>query len=409
MQASLADRPGYTNRVPGIIRERYPRNRGLSPLSGRVATANQGKVGMRVLQIITRGDDVGGAQIHLLHMITGMVAEGHEVLVFTGTPGAFTDILDSHQIPWQSTTSLRRGIEPLADIKAVRALTRVIGEYKPMLVACHSSKAGILGRVAARITAKPVIFTAHGWAFTDGVSNPTKGIYRAVERLISKWTSAIICVSEYDREIALSAGIPPNKLCVVHNGIPDTTAAYREAPGSKRKRVVMVGRFDEQKDQSLLVRAAAQLMRIELHFVGDGPNLEATKSLAEVLQMAERCHFHGYQQDVEPFLRNSHVFCLVSNYEGFPISTVEAMRAGLPAIVSRVGGAGEAVEEGVTGFTVSRGDEGDLRMKIQQLVEDEEFRQAMGRAARQRFLDRYTFDAMYKSTIAVYRSVLGKR
>src|SRR5208282_1690726 len=107
-----------------------------------------------------------------------------------------------------------------------------------------------------------------------------------------------------------------------------------------------------------------------LQFVGDGPLLDAAMRLSTEVGMDRRVEFLGLRGDVEKLLSEAQVFVLASNYEGFPISIVEAMRAGLPVVASDVGGVRESVQDGHNGFLIPRGDKTMLRDKLKVLISD---------------------------------------
>ena len=219
----------------------------------------------------------------------------------------------------------------------------------------------------------------------------------------------IICVSAYDRQLAVAAGIAPRRLVTIHNGMPDVPPADRADPmTSAPVRIVMVARFAPQKDHMTLLRAVAALDGVHLDLVGEGPTLAATRELAWRLGIDERVHFLGHRDDVPAILARAHIFALISNWEGFPRSTLEAMRAGLPAVVTDVGGAAEAIVEEETGFVIPPRDENATRERLQGLVADPRRRGAMGAAARRRYEEQFTFEPLFARTYAVYQeSVRG--
>ena len=111
----------------------------------------------------------------------------------------------------------------------MRELVNLINSLEPDLVSTHSSKAGILGRLSAKICRVPVIFTAHGWAFTEGVHPIKRIMYIWAERLAAKWSERIICVSDYDRSLALHHSVASNdKIVTIHNGMPLLTNIFME-------------------------------------------------------------------------------------------------------------------------------------------------------------------------------------
>jgi len=124
--------------------------------------------------------------------------------------------------------------------------------------------------------------------------------------------------------------------------------------------------------------------------------------------MTARVRFCGFVEDVRPMLDESDIFALISNWEGFPRSTLEAMRANLPVVVSDVGGSAEAVINGETGFVVQRGNIASVRAKLAMLIDDDSLRSRLGTAGREKFLNSFTFEAMRDATITIYEKAIGR-
>ena len=358
--------------------------------------------------VITRGDSIGGAQVHVRDLALRLAANGHQVHLVTGVAGPLTDQLTSAGIDWTICPGMLREIDPLRDGQAVRALVGILRRVRPDLVATHSSKAGILGRVAARVARVPATFTAHGWAFTGGVPEPRRSAYRLIERACAPLAARIICVSDHDGALAARAGIGRGRIRVVHNGVPDIDPALAATPGdaAATPRAVMVARFDRQKDHATLLAALARVPGLALDLIGDGPGRGETERRVAELGLGDRVAFLGHRSDIAERLARAHLFVLSSRWEGFPNSTLEAMRAGLPVIVSRCGGAPEAVTEGVTGYVVAPGDVAALADRLTHLAVDPAARAALGAAGRRRFVDEFTFDTMYRATVAVYAEAI---
>lgn len=363
---------------------------------------------MKLVYVITRGDDVGGAQIHVRDLCSALAKKGHTVHVITGQTGKFTTLLQEAGIPFHTIESLVHPLHPLKDARALFELVRLLRDLKPDLVSSHSSKAGVLARLAGRMTGIPVVFTAHGWSFTDGVGPAKKRIYRAVERLVAPLSSKIICVSNFDQEIARQHGIASTeKLIAIHNGMPSSSAFPQAEPARSPIRAVMVARMDQQKDHPTLFRALQKVPDVKVDLIGTGPKQAELEQLASKLGIEKQVRFVGYQSQVSALLGEYQLFLLISNYEGFPRSILEAMRAGLPVIASDVGGSKEAVLDGVTGFVVPRGDIELLADRLRTLAQGPALREAMGRSARARFVEHFTFDAMLEKTVGVYQDVVG--
>jgi glycosyltransferase involved in cell wall biosynthesis len=359
---------------------------------------------MRLMFVITRGDDLGGAQSYVRDLARRFSIAGDEVIVVTGAMGDLTDTLACAGIEVAQAPGLLREINPLHDAGSVVSLARLMRRYRPDLVSAHSSKAGIVGRLAARLVGVPCLFTVHGWAFNPSEPELRRTVYRWLERATAPLAARIICVSAHSRELGVAAGIGPGRLVTIHNGIPDIAASLRASPGSSSSlRLVSVARFAPPKDHRTLILAVKDLPAVHLDLVGDGPAEEHARSLVKELGIEERVRFLGRRADVPELLAQAHAFALCSRSEGFPISTLEAMRAGLPVVVSNVGGAPEAVLDGRTGFVVADNSVEGWRECLSMLSGDPALRARMGAAARTRYEEQFTFERMYAATAATYR------
>lgn len=364
---------------------------------------------MRAIFLITRADTFGGAQIYVRDVAARMQEDGHGVLVVTGRRGTFSDVLKHLGIPTEKCDTLGNAPHPFRDRRARRDLERLCDEYQPDILSAHSTKAGIIGRHAAQMRGIPCVFTTHGWAFNDATPEPLRSIYRLMERRMEPLAGRIICVSDSARRMGLDVGMSARRLVTVHNGTPDRCdRAARVGDKTGPVRIASVARLEKPKNPKALLRAVARVSDAELDMIGDGPMQPGCEGFAASLGLARRVTFHGRVPDVAGMLARSHIFALITNSEGFPLSTIEAMRAGLPVVVSDVGGAGEAIEDGVSGFLVPRGDVETLRDRLQRLVDDPALRARMGAAARRRYEEHFTFERMYEKTMAVYEEVIAE-
>ncbi|HUR95832.1 MAG TPA: glycosyltransferase family 4 protein [Gemmatimonadales bacterium] len=365
---------------------------------------------MRIAYIVTRADPIGGAQVHVRDLAAAVRAQGHTATVITSGSGPFVDELRRQQTPTIVLRHLSVPIGPVRDLRALREIRAVLAGLAPDLVAAHSSKAGTLGRIVGRSLGVPVVFTVHGWAFTPGIPPLQAAFYRQIERIVGPLARRIITVSEYDRQLALDARIlPADRIVTVHNGMPDIAADLRADASRTPPRLVMVARFGTQKDHPTLLKALAGLQEREweLDLIGDGPLMEETKALAESLGLAGRIHFLGQRTDVEQILAKAQVSLLVTNWEGFPLSILESMRASLPVVASAVGGVGESVRDGESGYLVPRGDAAMLRDRIARLLADAALRARLGLNGRARFEQEFTLAHSVARTLDVYREALA--
>ncbi len=363
---------------------------------------------MRIVYIITRADDIGGAQVHVRDVATALHASGHEIIVLAGSPGSLSDQLAARGVPFEAVPALVRPIAPWWDALALRQLGSILRRLRPDLVSVHCSKAGWLGRAAAKLAGIPVVFTAHGWAFTDGVPASQRRFYALVERMAGTLADRIITVCDSDRALALEKRIaPPHKIVRIHNGVHDIAVNASPIPpaGGAPVQIVMIGRFSPQKDQAGLLRVLAGISDIDwrLSLIGGGPDQAAAVALAHDLMLADRVEFLGERDDARAFLAHADVYALVSNWEGLPRSILEAMSAGLPVVASDVGGVSEAVRDGVNGFLVPREDLQALAGCLGRLLRDPILRGVMGRASRQSYEAEFRFELMFERTVALYQ------
>lgn len=355
---------------------------------------------MRILLVITQGSEIGGAQLHVRDLALRLAEEGHGVLLATGSAGPLTEALERYGIPHVICRRLQRSLHPWRDLRACWELRRVLTKFKPDLVSAHSSKAGIIARIVCRLSGVPCVFTVHGWSYSGPKG---RALNRRLERLVVRFTTQVICVSHYDRALGIEAGLNERRITVIHNGIADIAPDLRARPGdAKRPRIVMVARFEDQKDHATLLRAVADIPDVLVDLVGSGSRQGQIEKLAVDLGLKHRVCFWGAQPDVSPILASAHVFVLTSIYEGFPLTTLEAMRAGLPTIVTDVGGAAEAVLDGVTGYVIPINAVTELRSRLEVLLASPELRAAQGAAGRQRYEAQYTLDHMYRDTFGVF-------
>lgn len=358
---------------------------------------------MRILYVITKAE-MGGGQVHVLDLLKGF-HNRHELHLATGEDEYLTREARALGVHCHLLSELIHETRPLRDARAVGQMTALMRRLKPDLVHAHTTKAGLVARVAAWRCGVPSVFTAHSWAFSDGVSAAWKLMGVPTEWIAAHLSSRVINVSEANRELARSYGFPARRMVTIHNGIPDGPSIA--APGKNNyPEVVMVARFARQKHHQLLLEAFAQVNApCRLTLIGDGPTRPEMQALALSLGIGERVEFAGERRDVAQRLARADVFALASRWEGFPLSILEAMRTGLPVIASDVGGSREAIAEGVSGLLVARDDVAGFRDALQKLCSDAALREAFGSAGRGRYLRHFSLDQMLRQTHSLYEQV----
>jgi glycosyltransferase involved in cell wall biosynthesis len=366
---------------------------------------------MKIVYVITRSDRIGGSQMHVRDLAAAMQGRGHEVHVLCGGDGVYFDMLREVGVESTAVPSLVRPVRPWLDRKCLVELKALFAQYQPDLVHSHSSKAGILGRCAAYQSNIPNIFSAHGWSFTPGISKGSAWVYKQLERRAARWCDRILVGCEGDRQFALQHSVAsPDKIRTIWYGIHHFDADPVATPEKEPPNLLMVARFEKQKDHTTLVSALARIKDLlwTVDLLGDGPLRAEVENLAHKYGIADRIHFRGAVPSSE-YLGLAQIFLLITQWEGLPLSTLEAMRTGLPMIGSRVGGIPEQITDGENGFLVDRGDVDELAKRLRTLVSSPQMRKKFGIRGRQRFLKDFTYDRMLIDVEGVYRDVVSAK
>jgi len=338
----------------------------------------------RVLLVITLAE-VGGAQSYVAALLPAL-ADRYDVVLAAHGEGPLREAATRVGVRFVALEHVRRPIQPLRDAAGLVELIRLFRRERPQIVHASSSKAGILGRLAASATRVPIrLFTVHGWAFSaySGVSSL---LYRVSDRLMSPLTTVTICVSEKELAAGLEARTcRPERTVVIHNAV-DVSAAPRSSHDRPVPRLVAVGRLKAPKDFLTLVRSLAALTdrAFEALIVGDGPDRDEEAAEIQRFGLEGRVLLAGERSDVPALLADSDVFVLSSRSEGLPVSVLEAMAAELPVVASDVGGLAELVIDGETGMLVPSGDPAALAEALGRLLDDRQLRQKLGAAGRAR-------------------------
>jgi len=360
----------------------------------------------RIALLITNSE-IGGAQTHVADLLRAL-REKADVTLLAGGSGPLFDLARDLGVGVVRLSRLDNALSPIKAVAALRELVAALRAIAPDLIHTHSAKASALGRLAGRILRIPVVYTVHGFAFKPAAPWRQRTVARVAEWLLAPYTSQFICVAEAERHLARSLPIRADRISVIRNGIADVS--LRANPGAPLRRVVTITRLSAPKRPDILIQAfaAAQLSDCELVIAGDGPQREAMERIA--LQRAPgRIRFAGNVANVPALLADAQAFLLASDHEGFPISILEAMRAGLPVIATDLPGIREQLGEGQCGVLIERNDPLAFARALSQVAIDADRRSILGQAARARWEAEYGLDQMVRDTWAVYRKAVGAR
>ena len=354
--------------------------------------------------------EVGGAQSYVASLLPALVDQ-FDVTVAAHGDGPLrtaTEATDARFVPLRN---VRRAVNPLRDLAGLLELVRLLRRERPDILHANSSKAGVLGRLAAAITGVPIrIFTAHGWAFAAH-SGLAARAYRVADRLMRPLTTATICVSERELEAGLAARTCASDATVVIPNAVDVGAAPRSVSTRQPPLLVAVGRLKAPKDFPTLVRALGRLPAgsFEAMIVGDGPDRPQLEESVRSAGLSYAVRLTRERNDVPHLLASADVFVLPSRSEGHPVSVLEAMAAGLPVVASRVGGVPEQVVEGETGLLVEPGDPEPLAAALERLTDDPALRRRLGAAGRARAEERFDLEPFRRAHLELYSRELATR
>ena len=363
----------------------------------------------KVLILITLAEP-GGAQTYVAHLLPPL-APRCEVVVAAYGDGPLRDAAREAGVRFVGLRHVRRALHPGRDLLGLFELMALIRRERPDLVHANSSKAGVLGRLAALLMRVPVrVFTVHGWAFKAS-SGLASLVYRWADRLMNPLTSVTICVSERERAAGLAARTCRASGTVVIPNAVDVAAAPCTRHDNDPPRIVSVGRLAAPKDALTLVRALAAVGPIPFSalLVGDGPDRPAMEAEVRSLNLEDRVELAGSRADVPSLLAAADVFVLSSRSEGAPISILEAMAAGLPVVASDVGGVGELVADGETGLLVPSADPARLAEALRALLPDPGLRRRLVAAGRARAGERFDLPAFRDAHLELYARELARR
>jgi glycosyltransferase involved in cell wall biosynthesis len=379
---------------------------------------------IRVLHIITRMD-VGGSSDDTLILVTCLSrAEFASALLSGQTREPIPDLPEALAcvgVPWFHVPALQRPVNPYLDTRALVRLYDVIRRFRPDIVHTHSSKAGFLGRLAARFTGvRRIIHTPHGHVFHGYYGPTTTRLFIALERLAARFTERIVVLTDAEAEQHLAVGIGRREQFVrIPSGVNLQEVRAGAGAASQVRRdlgisdaiplIGTVSRLTPIKGLRHLIAAMPEILRqcpdVQLALAGDGEDRPALERLAAELGISRRVHLLGFRRDPAAVTAALDVFVLPSLNEGQGRVLVTAMALGVPVVATRVGGVPEVVEDGSQGLLVPPGDPQALSQAVGLLLRDKGRAAALGDSGRRR-ATLFSSEVMLDRHVALYRGTL---
>ncbi len=343
---------------------------------------------MKILQIITLCE-LGGAQTVVVNLANHLVQEGHEVIVVSGEGDGKMWAMFDPKIKKEHCTHLQRSLSPINDTLTIIDFIKLYWKHKPDIIHLHSSKAGILGRVA--FPTSKIVYTVHGF---DSIRLAYRK-FLPIEKFMQRACKAIVGVSKYD-EINLKAeGITRNVNCI-YNGIKSLEAKdiTIDIPNNYKKKVLCIARLAAPKRVDLFLEVAKMLPNYAFIWIGNQK---------EVSDYPENVFFMGNIPNAGVYNSIADLFMLASDYEGLPMVILEAMSLKKPIVASNVGGIKEIVRNGLNGYVVNNTAE-EFKSKIESILENEELQSTLSKNSYQIFTNELTVDKMVESYLKIYNS-----
>ncbi|MBI4352268.1 MAG: glycosyltransferase family 4 protein [Elusimicrobia bacterium] len=376
---------------------------------------------IKAAHIITRLD-FGGAQGNTLYTVSALDRRRFDAVIVTGPGG----LLDGKAEPGRliAAGSLVRELNPLKDLAALFQLRAILKGLSPDVAHTHSSKAGILGRLAAAAAGVPaIVHTFHGFGFHPRQNLLKRSLFVLLEKFCARFTDVLVFVSKSNMETARAAGIgSPEQYRLIRSGVklsgypaPVDRAAKRAELGlSPADTVVLsIGNAKPQKNPGHFLEAAARLSArhpaARFVFAGGGEELGNLRAAARARGLERTCLFTGWREDSAELLAASDIFVLTSLWEGLPRSLVEAFKTGLPAVCYRTDGVADILKAGVNGFSPEPGDLDAFCSALSGLLGDPALRARLAAGAAATDLREFDIDFMVRQQEALYEELLQRK
>ncbi len=379
----------------------------------------------KVLHIITRLDKGGSAENTFL-TAKGLDKKKYDVTLMSGpvddaSQERRTQVEESG-IRYIPLPGLVRNIHPVSDLIALFRIRRFLAKEKFNVVHTHTSKAGFLGRFAAKRAGTPhIVHTPHGHIFYGYFGRLKTKMFIGLEKFASRMTDKIVALTESEKSDYIAHKIVDEKKCVVipsgieldrYRGLTlEDKNKLKKKIGIPENALVVgtVGRLVPVKGPEFMIKASAHIIPLSPQtyfvFAGDGPLKKPLQTLAKEMGADKNILFLGWRDDVPRILSTFDIFLLPSLNEGMGRVLAEAMALGKPIVASHVGGVPDLVIHGKNGFLVPAKNPEELAKHTQLLLEDKDRREKMGRAGKE-MASGFAHDAMVQKIANLYDELI---
>ena len=377
---------------------------------------------IRVAHIITKME-LGGAQQNTLYTVQHLNRERFETTLICGRGGILdkeVSLLLKNKIFF--IRELVREINPFLDFITLFKIWYLLKKRKITIVHTHSSKAGILGRWAAKLAGVPyIVHTYHGFGFNIYQKWFVRKVFVGIERVTARITTKLVAVSSENIKKGLSNRIgKKNQYIIIHSGIKIKKTLFSQGITIQKKKefnlecedpvVGMIACFKLQKDPLSFVLLADKVLhylpKAKFLLVGDGMLRFSIERLISKLNLNGKIELLGWRRDIPELIQIFDVMVLTSLWEGLPRVFPEAMACGVPIVATEVDGAREVIKNGINGFLVPPKDVDKMAEKVIYLLENKEVRNQIGEKAKTMLSPSFDIDEMVKEIGKLYDELL---
>jgi glycosyltransferase involved in cell wall biosynthesis len=375
---------------------------------------------VKVLHIV--GDSkYGGGALVIQRLAEMAKTQGWEVDILTTDP-KFQEVLRDIEVGVVDLDVIWRDIRPWKDFCGMLRLYRFLKDSDYTLIHTHTSKAGLVGRLASWLARRRVIIhTVHGFAFHENSSQRQLQFYSFLERLAAHWCTHVVTVSEFHRDWAIRLHIADrDKITAIPNGIPADRIVSEVSPeavkvslglSADEVMVLAAGRLAEQKGLEYLLKAVA-LLKTEITspfrivLAGEGPLKTDLEGLSQRLGIQDNVLFLGFRDDIDNLVSACDVIAMPSLWEGLSISLLEGMAAGKPVITTTIGSNREVTRNGEGAVLVPTKDENALASALKEMIDDPSQARQVAAKAKEIFYENYSEERMISQYRDLYMKLL---
>lgn len=355
--------------------------------------------------------------------VEAALARGYKA--YMGINRKYADLLnsaDGYDITFYNSCTYRSIFAFIDNWHAYKNLCALLKTHPEIeFIHCNTPIGGLMGRICGKLYGvNKVIYTVHGFHFYKGAPLFNRTVLKWVEQFLAHWTDAILTMNKEDFESAKKMKLRNGgKIYKVPGVGVDTKSfegvcvdrnAVRKSLGLPEDALLAIAMGDivPRKNYKTAIEAVARANRPNLHYIicGRGSQIEELQQYSEKIGVADQIHFLGFRKDIKELALASDMFLFASLQEGLPRSTMEAMCAGLPCVISKIRGHVDLIEQEQGGLLVEVSDVDGFASAIQRVVDDVEFRKSMGAIAKEKVK---AFDIeIVKATIdEIYTDILG--